>query len=197
MEDLIFFAFVASVYNSKSIWSMHSSLLTLDLNQNISSALFQSYGHIIAAYDLSLILIALSHKKMAHSVFFILWKECLSAQAKQVMVLYAIQKLICCICYRWFLDNYDPTIGNRKGADLVINVSNFFIIDIIKRLSVEISIVFPEILEPWFIIRQNFPLRLPQLLMHSSLVIFVHQDKVKFVVLLIVSGDEMGVLVKR
>jgi hypothetical protein len=40
-------------------------------------------------------------------------------------------------------------------------------------------------------------LRLPQLLMHSSLVIFVHQDKVKFVVLLIVSGDEMGVLVKR
>ena len=90
MQDLVFLALVASVHNSKSIGSVHSPLLTLDLNQKVSSALFQSYSHIVAAYDLCLILIVLSDSEMTHSIFVIFWKECLSAQTKQMMVFNAI-----------------------------------------------------------------------------------------------------------
>lgn len=134
---------------------------------------------------------------MTHPIFVILRKECLSAQSKQVMIFNAIQKFVCRISDGRFLDNNNPAIWHRKGTDLVVNMADLFIVNIIKRLSVKIGVIFPKILEPRFIIGQNFPLRLPQLLMYSSLVILVHQHKVKLIILLIVPRDKVSIIIKR
>lgn len=74
---------------------------------------------------------------------------------------------------------------------MAVNMSYFLVVNIIKILIVEIILIVLEIFKPKLVVRDNLPIGVPSFKMCPSVIIPIKQRKIKFIIILIVFGNDM------